>query len=95
MDTEVDIQPILDWWANEQTPHQRSNCKCTIGGICGSVESLARVVGASHSTMYRRIKAGIITIQEADEWSVAVGVHPVVIWQRFDRLRTCRGSECD
>jgi len=89
------IQPILSWWAAQYPPHQRSNCVCCIGGVCGSVESLARKVGASHSTMYRRIRTGTLTIDEADRWAITCGVNPIVIWERWDRLRTCRGEECE
>ena len=92
----VPIQPIIEWWARHQPPHQRSNCVCTIGGQCGSVESLARTVSVSHSTMYRRLRVGVLTEPEADQWAVAIaGVHPLAIWPRYDRLPTCKGADCD
>jgi hypothetical protein len=57
-----------------------------LGGWCASVESLARRVGVSHSTMYRRLRTGRLEIYEADRWSVSLGFHPNRIWTEFDRV---------
>lgn len=79
---EFPLEPLLTAWRNpERNPeHQQSRCTCTIGGACASAESLARAVGVSHSTMHRRLRSGVISADEADEWANAVGVPPHAIW---------------
>jgi hypothetical protein len=82
----VRIQPIVDWWQGHYPQHQRSNCVCTMGGWCGSVESLARRVGVSHSTMYRRLRGGLLDVYEADTWAISVGFHPSRVWPGIDKI---------
>jgi hypothetical protein len=88
----LSITPIVVWWQSAHSPHAHLGCVCTTGGWCGSVESLARRVGVSHSTMFRRLRTGTLDVMEADCWAVAVGVHPIAIWPRWDRPRTYAGS---
>lgn len=76
----------MRWWALRWPEHRRSGCVCTLGGHCGSVESLARQVGVSHSTIHRRIRFGFLDVFEADRWAKAVGEHPIRIWPTFDRV---------
>lgn len=95
MEVTVPIRPIIDWWQERNPPHQRLRCTCNAEGLCGSIESLARKVGVSHSTIHRRIRTGHLTIDEADNWAIAVGVHPMAIWTDWDRLKTCKGRNCD
>lgn len=85
-DRSVPIQPIVDWWRLAHSEHRRSNCVCIDGGLCSSYESLARTVGVSHSTMYRRLRLGIIDVYEADQWAAAVGYHVTRLWPRWDRV---------
>lgn len=80
---------LVDWWQDRHDPHQQIRCICTTGGFCASIESLAKRLGVSHSTIFRRIRTGEITTDEADEWAILVGVHPSRIWNDWDRLRTC------
>ncbi len=91
----VPIQPMIDWWCNRHPNHEHLGCVCTVGGTCSSVECLARHVGVSHSTMHRRLRSRTLTVHEADEWAIAVGVHPMAIWTDWDRLRTCKGYWCE
>lgn len=89
------IAPIIDWWQERHQPHQHLGCVCNSAGLCSSIESLARRVGVSHSTIHRRIRSGTLTVDEADAWAISVGVHPMAIWDDWDRLRTCKGRYCD
>lgn len=75
------IEPLLAAWRDRNPPHQQSRCTCTQGGCCASAESLARLVGVSHSTMHRRLRCGTITADEADQWACAVGIPPHAVWR--------------
>lgn len=74
------IGPLLDAWRDRNPEHQQSRCTCTQGGSCASLDSLARVVGVSHSTIHRRLRSGFLSADEADQWSCLVGVPPHAIW---------------
>ena len=91
----VPVDSLVQWWVGQRPPHVNVRCVCGVGGFCGSVDSLARAVGVSHSTMFRRVRAGTMNVLEADGWAVALGVHPSVIWVDWDRLPTCVGRGCD
>jgi len=82
----VHLGPLLDYWSVHQPNHQRANCVCSLGGWCNSVESLARRLGISHSTMYRRLRDNTLDLYEADQWAVTLGLHPNRLWKRFDRI---------
>lgn len=82
----MEIEPIVAWWRRSYSIHRRSNCICTDGGWCSSVESLARRVKVSHSTMYRRLRLGFIDVYEADDWAVAVGIEARHLWPDWDRV---------
>ncbi len=75
------IGPLLVVWRERNPEHQQSRCTCTQGGSCASAESLARIVGVSHSTMHRRLRAGVITVEEADHWSCIIGLPPHAVWR--------------
>lgn len=85
----VNVENLTRWWRNAHIPHQPSNCQCTRGGRCGSIESLrdtiAESTGLSRSTLFRRIQGGTITMEEADRWACALGVTAYAIWPAFDR----------
>ena len=89
MSAPVSTKNLTDWWQRNHVAHQPSGCVCTRGGVCGSIESLREQIalrtGLSRSTLYRRIQAGHITMAEADQWAVALGVSPYTIWHGFDR----------
>jgi transcriptional regulator with XRE-family HTH domain len=91
----VPVQPILDWWRLRTTEHQYRGCVCVTGGYCASVESLARRIGVSHSTIFRRIRGNNIPVAEADQWAIRAGVHPVAIWNDWDKLTVCYDYLCD
>lgn len=91
----VPIEPILEFWRARQEPHQHLRCVCNDGGWCDSVHSLARRVGVSRETMFRRIRGRRIDTDEADDWAVACGVHPSAVWKDWDRLKTCWDRDCD
>lgn len=84
-DVRLPVQALIDYWGRLHPPHERSACICTLGGKCGSIESLAATVQTSRSTMFRRIGEGTITMAEADQWAGRLGVHPNHIWPGFDR----------
>lgn len=89
----VPFDPVVDWWCERNAPHQRDDCVCIVGGWCASLESLARKVGISHSTIYRRRRRGYIDIFEADAWACRLGVHASAIWLTFDRVDTRDDSD--
>lgn len=80
------LGPLLDWWSSHRPVHQRFNCVCSLGSSCNSVESLARQIGVSHSTMYRRLRDNRLDVYEADRWAIALGLHPNRLWHNFDRI---------
>lgn len=82
---DLPLQPLLDKWRDRNPEHQQSRCVCTQGGSCRSSESLARRVGVSHSTMHRRLRAGVIASEEADVWACRIGLNPHHIWSGLDR----------
>jgi hypothetical protein len=82
----VSLEPILAWWREGHQQHLSTDCVCSVGGWCASVESFARRLGVSHSTMYRRQRSGIVDVYEADRWAVRLGVHPSRIWPTWDRI---------
>lgn len=82
----VPIGPLLAWWRRVTPLHNPNGCTCSTGGACSSVESLARTVRVSHTTMYRRFAAGVLDVYEADRWATALGVHPCRIWPGWDRV---------
>ena len=79
----VAVATVLKWWRLRRPPHQRSDCQCLGGGVCGSTESLARVVDVSRSTMHRRLRIGTLCLDEADEWALRLGVPPSDIWPEW------------
>ena len=87
----VSARNLRQWWESTHKPHQQSNCVCTQGGVCGSVESLVRQlqlrgVTVSRSTVFRRLSdGGTLTMEEADRFAVALGTTPYRIWPAFDR----------
>lgn len=85
----VSTHNLTVWWAATHAAHQRSNCVCTTGGVCGSIESMCREIEkrtrVSRSTMFRRIQAGTLTMDEADRFACALGTTPYRIWPAFDR----------
>lgn len=82
----VPLLPVIVWWRDRHQQHLSSDCVCSVGGWCASVESFARRLGVSHSTMYRRQRSGIVDVYEADRWAVKLGVHPSRIWPEWDRV---------
>lgn len=99
------LQPLVDLWVKRNPPHLSSNCTCTIvdpetgepEGFCASIESLARKVGVSHSTIHRRRREGFICEEEADQWAASVGVGAATLWcDLWDRILEAEGSavEC-
>lgn len=89
MSAPLSTRNLTDWWQRNHVAHQPSNCVCTRGGVCASIESLREQIalrtGLSRSTLFRRIQAGYITLAEADQWAVALGASPYAIWPGFDR----------
>lgn len=85
----VSTSNLVQWWQRSHVAHQPSNCVCTRGGVCASIESLREQIalrtGLSRSTLFRRIQAGSITMAEADQWAVALGATVYAIWPGFDR----------
>lgn len=85
----VKTEALVAWWQTRHTAHLPSNCVCNDGGVCGSIESLARTIAlrtpVSRSTLFRRISAGTITVDEADRFACALGVPVYAIWPGFDR----------
>ncbi|MFZ4431606.1 MAG: hypothetical protein ACOYOQ_00265 [Microthrixaceae bacterium] len=86
---------MLEWWREKHPPHLSSDCVCSVGGWCGSVESFARRLGVSHSTMYRRQRLGIVDVYEADRWAATLGVHVTHIWPRWDRIDNAEDQQPD
>jgi len=80
----IPIGSLLQRWRERNPEHQPNGCVCTIGGTCGSTESLARAVGVSHSTMHRRLRrGGFDDCTEADRWACAIGLPAVVVWPEW------------
>jgi len=79
----VPLNPLLTYWAKRNPPHQQSNCVCTQGGVCGSLEALADRLGVSRSTMIRRRAQGTLTLTEAEAWCGRLRVLPTVIWPKW------------
>jgi hypothetical protein len=90
----VATQPFVDWWQSTVTRHDDAYCVCLQGGWCSTIESLGKRVNVSHSTIFRRIREGRITITEADLWATRAGVHPTRVWTDFDRIKAC-GGRCN
>lgn len=89
-------QALINWWQSHNKPHDDASCVCLQGGWCSTIESLARKLRTrglkvSHSTIFRRIREGKLTVDEADEWANKIGAHPSWIWTNWDRLRACGG----
>ena len=80
------LDPVLRWWRERHQQHLTTDCVCSVGGWCASVESFARRLGVSHSTMYRRQRSGMVDVYEADRWAIRLGVHPCRIWPEWDRV---------
>ena len=59
------------------------------------MESFARRLNVSHSTMYRRQRLGLVDLYEADRWANALGVHANRIWPRWDRVDCCEDQQPD
>lgn len=89
MSAPVRTQNLIAFWKSGHVAHQRSNCVCTNGGVCDSVESLCNQIALrtplSRSTLFRRIQGGTITVEEADKYACALGTVPYIIWPGFDR----------
>lgn len=85
-DPVVPLAPLIAWWKRSTPTHYQNLCSCHGGGRCSSVESLARTVRVSHTTMYRRCAAGVLDVYEADRWATRLGVHPCRIWPNWDRV---------
>jgi hypothetical protein len=85
----VRAQALVVWWQSRHVPHQPSQCTCTQGGVCGSIESLVGQIALrtalSRSTLFRRLQSGTLTMDEADRFACALGTTPYVIWPGFDR----------
>lgn len=85
----VPVDPLVRFWKSRNSTHLHTACTCSNGGRCASVESLAEAlserVPVSRSTLFRRIKHGVITVNEADKWATALGVHPSHIWHGWER----------
>lgn len=80
-----DLNALLDLWRDRRPEHQPKDCGCTIGGSCASIESFARCVQVSHSTMHRRISHQYLSALEADKWACMTGVLPHDIWPEWGR----------
>ena len=87
-------KPLVDWWQSTNKPHDDGPCPCLQGGWCASIDSLARKLRVSHSTVFRRIRDGRLSIAEADLWSTRAGAHPAWIWTGWDRIKAC-GGRCN
>ena len=84
-ETMLPIQPLIDWWENAYPRHSPTNCQCVVGGTCASHESLAKALGVSRATLHRRISSKELTMKEADEWAILLGVHVLGIWPNWDK----------
>ena len=91
----VPFDPLIIWWGMQHRPHERIGCICCDGGVCASMESLARRLGVSRSTVFRRVRDSRLEVGEADRWAITLGVHPKAIWVDWDRLEVCQGWRCD
>ena len=80
------VSVLVELWSSGRQAHLPQGCWCVQGGVCGSVESLARVVGVSHSTMHRRLSSGWLSAVEADLWACRIGVLPQVVWPGWGRV---------
>lgn len=45
----------------------------------GNLSVLARTIGVCRETVHRKVRSGL-TIDEADEWAMACGLHPIEGW---------------
>ncbi len=89
------LQPLIDFWERRHQAHLTSNCTCTQGGVCGSLEMLADAIKVSRTTLHRKKAAGTITMVEADQWAKRLGQNASRIWPEFDRAPvTAALSDC-
>lgn len=86
----VSTTNLITWWESTHPRHITNDCICVRGGRCGAIESLVDTINlrmsVSRSTVFRRIRSGTLTMDEADRYACALGTMPHLIWPGFDRL---------